>query len=267
MCGVTGRGPDEAHAAAAPPDGAWSAPMAAPDLASLPPAQLGAMRAAAREILECRRVLSKGGLDIVAEVLRGQGTFYENNHYPANDVYDPETHAQYYYHAHRAGEHGHFHTFMRRAGMPPAITRLDWPHAEPWPEGDAALAHLIGISMDAYGEAIGLFAPNRWVAGDTWYAARDTIAMLDGFRVDHAYPSWPVNRWLSAMFVLYRPHIEALLVERDRAIAAWRARLPHEDVLERRDIETLSYMPISVDETIAVLDPTLFPECRLRSEL
>jgi hypothetical protein len=89
--------------------------------------------------------------------------------------------------------------------------------------------------------------------------------MLDAFRVDHAYPSWPVNRWLSAMFVLYRPHIEALLVERDRAIAAWRARLPHEDVLERRDIENLSYLPISVDETIAELDPTLVPPCRVRS--
>ena len=267
MYAATGRGPGEAQAAAAPPDGAWSEPIPAPDLAALPRAQLEAMRAAAREILECRRVLSKGGLNIVGEVLRGQGTFYENNHYPANDVFDAQTHAQYYYHAHRAGEHGHFHTFMRRAGMPPGIAPLDWPHAEPWPEGGEALAHLIGISMDAYGEPIGLFAPNRWVAGDTWYAARDTIAMLDAFRVDHAYPSWPVNRWLSAMFVLYRPHIEALLVERDREIAAWRARLPHEDVLERRDIETLSYLPISVDDTIAVLDPALIPQCRLRSEL
>jgi len=38
-------------------------------------------------------------------------------------------------------------------------------------------------------------------------------------------------------------------------------------VLERRDIETLSYLPISVDDTIAVLDPTLTPQCRLRSAL
>jgi hypothetical protein len=76
-----------------------------------------------------------------------------------------------------------------------------------------------------------------------------------------------VNRWLSALFVLYRPHIEALLVERDRAIAAWRARLPLEDVLERRDIENLSYLPISVDDTIAVLDPAFTPQCRLRSTL
>lgn len=248
MCGAAARSALEA------PAGAWFAPTPAPRLASLPRARLEAMRAAAAEILECRRVLAKARLNVVGEVLRGQGTFYEDHHYPANDVYDAQTHAQYYYHAHRAGEHGHFHTFMRRAGMPAGAAPLDWPHAEPWPEGDDALAHLIAISMDAYGEAIGLFAPNRWVAGDTWYAARDVTAMLEAFRIDHAYPSWPVNRWLSALFVLYRPHIESLLLERDRALEFWRARLPREDVLERREIELLSYMPISVDETIAELD-------------
>lgn len=259
MCAIAERGPHEAHTAAvaALPESAWSPALAPPRIASLPRSRLEAMRAAGREILECRRVLSKGGLNVVGELLRGQGTFCENNHYPANDVYDAETHAQYYYHAHRTGEHGHFHTFMRRAGMPPGIAPLDLPHAEPWPSGDEALGHLIAISMDAYGEPIGLCTPNRWVAGDTWYAAPDVIAMLDGFRIDHAYPSWPVNRWLSAMLILYRAHIEALLLERDRAIAVWRGKLPHEDVLERREIEILSHLPISVDDTIAELSVAL----------
>jgi hypothetical protein len=137
--------------------------------------------------------------------------------------------------------------------MPAGLAPLDVPHAEPWPAGDEALAHLIAISMDGYGTPIGLFAPNRWVTGDTWYAARDVIAMLERFRIGHAWPSWPVNRWLGAMFVLYRPHIEALLLERDRAIAGWRAALPGEDVLERRDLEILVHLPISVDETLAEL--------------
>lgn len=234
-------------------------PLDAPRLEALPRPQLEAMRAAGREILEWRRVLAKGGQDFVSEVLRGQGTFYEYNHYPENDVYDAESHAQYYYHAHRGlpGEHGHFHTFMRRAGMPAGVAPLETPHAEPWPSGDEALAHLIAISMDGYGVPIGLFAPNRWVAGDTWYAARDVIAMLDRFRIDHAWPSWPVNRWLGAMFVLYRPHIEQLLLERDRAIALWREALPHEDVLERRDLEILAHLPISVDETLAEVSAAL----------
>lgn len=230
-----------------------------PRLDALPRLQLEAMREAGREIVECRRVLAKGGQDFVSEVLRGQGTFYEYDHYPKDDVYDDESHAQYYYHAHRGlwGEHGHFHTFLRRAGMPAGVAPLEVPHAEPWPSGDEALAHLIAISMDAHGAPIGLFAPNRWVASDTWYPARDVIAMLDCFRIDHAWPSWPLNRCLGAMFVLYRPHIEALLLERDCAIALWRKALPHEDVLERRDLEILAYLPISVDETLAEVSAAL----------
>ena len=239
--------------------GAQAAALAPPRLASLALVQLEAMRAAGLETVECRRVLAKGGLNIVGELLRGRGTFVEYDHYPEDDVFDAESGAQYYYHAHRglAGEHGHFHTFLRRPGMPPGVAPSAVAHAEPWPSGDDALAHLISISMDAYGEPIGLFAPNRWVAGDTWYPAHDVIAMLDQFRIDHANPSWPVNRWLSAMFILFRPQIVDLLLERDRVIEAWRKKLPGEDVLERRELEILAQLPISVESTLAALDAAL----------
>ena len=84
---------------------------------------LEAMLAAGEDILECYRVLKKAGLNIVGECLKDQGTFYEFDHYPKGDVYDNETHSQYYYHSHRteAGEHGHFHTFLRKKGMPANI--------------------------------------------------------------------------------------------------------------------------------------------------
>jgi hypothetical protein len=240
-------------------EGARTAALAPPRVASLPRIQLEAMRAAGLEIGECQRVLAKGGLNIVGELLRGAGTFVEYDHNPQGDIFDDESHAQYYYHAHRglAGEHGHFHTFLRRPGMPPGVAQSEAPHDEPWPSGDEALAHLISISMDAYGAPIGLFAPNRWVAGDTWYPGHDVIAMLDRFRIDHANPSWPVNRWLSAMFVLYRPQIVDLLLERDRVIEAWRRKLPGEDVLENREIEILAQLPISLESTLAGLDAAL----------
>jgi hypothetical protein len=248
------------RAAERPPPAAGTATDASSrGIAALPRAQLETMHAAGVEILECYRVLRKAGLNVVGEMLRGAGTFYEYNHYPENDVYDRETHAQYYYHAHRGleGEHGHFHTFLRKAGMPRGISPLDVPHEEPWPEGDESLAHLIAISMDAYGYPIGLFAPNRWVTADAWYGAADLIAMLERFRIDHAYPSWPVNRWISAMLVLFRPHIETLLAERDRVVARWREALPGEDVLERRELEILSSTPISVDATLAEVSAAL----------
>ena len=110
-------------------------------------------------------------------------------------------------HAHRgAAEHGHFHTFLRAGGMPDGVVPAQAEAAsESWPAGDEAISHLIAVSMDAWGEPIGLFACNRWVTGESWYAAEDVIRMLDRFEIDHAWPSWPANRWLGAMLRLYRP--------------------------------------------------------------
>ena len=222
------------------------ATLSALELTGSAPARLELMLAAGEEALECERVLKKAGLNIVGEILRGQGEFYEYNHYPDDDVYDRESHAQYYYHAHRGipGEHGHFHTFLRYAGMPEGVTPVSHPEA---PAGEAAIAHVIAISMDAHGWPIGLFATNRWVTGDTWYPAGDVIRMIDRFTIDHAYPSWPVNRWITAMMRLFRPQIETLLRERDRVIADWVKRHFDVDVLEDRRLEITGYRLISVE--------------------
>ena len=85
-----------------------------PDLADIALEQRRAMLDAACEIETCYRVLRKGGLNVVGEVLRGYD-FIEMKHYPPDDVFDADTHSQYYYHAHREveNEHGHFHTFLR----------------------------------------------------------------------------------------------------------------------------------------------------------
>ena len=210
------------------------------------------MAAAAAEIEECYRVLAKGGLNIVGEVIKGQETFYEWTHYPEGDVYDGETHAQYYYHAHRGteNEHGHFHIFMRQNGMPAGILPVPHTGEEPWPKGKDRLSHLIAISMDDFGFPFALFTTNRWVTGENWYRAEDVIQMLDRFIIDHAHPSWPVNRWLSAMVVLFRPQIEDLLIRRDAAVDAWAADHPEGDVFEDRDLEITSSMRISVEDQI-----------------
>ena len=223
--------------------------------------RLEAMRTAGEEILECRRVLLKGGLNVVGEMLRGQGEFVEYEHYPADDVFDAETHAQYYYHAHRGseGEHGHFHTFLRAPGMPDGVAPVTYGGEEPWPSGDEALAHLIAVSMDAYGEPIGLFTVNRWVTGDAWYAAADVIRMLERFDIDHANPSWPANRWLGAMLRLFRPQIEALVLARDVAVADWARAHPATDVFEDRELEITSQLAISVEAQIAAVAAALGP--------
>ena len=217
-------------------------------LANEPAAALRAMLDAADEVAECRRVLHKGGLNLVGEVLRGQGDFVELEHYPRDDVFDRETHSQYYYHAHRGSEveHGHFHTFLRAAGMPPGAAPVADRASEPWPSGADALSHLVAISMDAWGDPIGLFTTNRWVTDETWYPAREAVRMLGRFRIDHAAPSWPVNRWIGAMLVLFRPQIVTLLRHRDEVVARWQAAHPGQDVYEDRRLDVTSQVAIDV---------------------
>lgn len=194
-------------------------------------------------MLECERALERGSLNLVGEMLREGGQFVEYEHHPPDDVYDAETGAQYYYHSHRggSGEHGHFHTFMRQP-LFAATGAVE--------KGKSATTHLIAISMDAYGRPIGLFATNRWVTDEVVHPADTVLDMMTRFRVDHAHPSWPANRWISAMLVLFRPHIEALLVHRDYVLAEWEHAHPGSDVFEDRELEITGYLPISVEDLV-----------------
>ncbi len=219
--------------------------------------RLRSMLAAGQDILECYRVLERGGLNIVGEVLKGGGTFYEWNHYPDGDVFDPDSHSQHYYHAHRAEEHGHFHTFLCQLGMPKGTRPIKNKGKEKWPRGKDILSHLIGISMDAYGFPIRLFTTNRWVTGEAWYQADDVIAMLDLFVIDHANPSWPVNRWISGMIRLFQPQIADLIIERDATIERWREQHPGGDVFEDRELDATSLLDISVQDQVAAVEQAL----------
>ena len=228
-----------------------------PHAERLSAAERSAQLAAAEEIQRCQRALSKAGLNVVGELLKGHDGFYEKNHYPDGDVFDRDSHAQYYYHAHREGglEHGHFHTFIRGQGIPGSLQPLSAPAgSEAWPSGDEAIAHLIAVSMDAWGQPIGLFACNRWVTGETWYPAAAMKQLLPRFCIDHAHPSWPANLWLTALLQLFRPHIQALIEHRDQVVAAWQATHPGEDVFEDRALEITGYLPISVDSWVQALN-------------
>jgi hypothetical protein len=232
------------------------------DFGLLSRGELQVMAEAAREVLNCQRVLTKTGDNIVAEVLRGAGTFYEWRHYPPGDIYDAEYHAQYYYHAHPeeervSGEHGHFHTFLRPLGMPPGVAPAPLPDLkEPASENDA-LSHLVGISMDRAGLPIRLFTTNRWVTGETWYAAGDVVRMLDCFVIDHARPSWVANRWITALMRMFRPQIVELLHARDAEIQRRRSSAPQVNVFEDHGLEVASEMRVSIEDQIARIELAL----------
>lgn len=221
--------------------------------------QLAAMAAAGAQVRECYRLLEKTGANAVGQILAATDSFYEWNHYPEGDVFDRDSASQYYYHAHRGAEleHGHFHTFLRAAGMKKGVRPAPYDGAAERPLGSDAIAHLISISMNDEGYPIGLFAVNRWVTGETFYAAEDVIAMLPDFRIEHTFPCLATNMWITAMIRLFAPQIAALLRERDRAIVTWRKQYPDRDVFEDRELEMTSYLPISVSQQIAAIERLL----------
>jgi hypothetical protein len=249
--------------------------------ARLSHAELQRMAEAGREVAEIEAVLAKTGDTVLSEALRGAGVFYEWHHYPPGDVYDAETHAQFFYHAHppgeRGAEHGHFHCFLRPRGMPAGIVPLMLPElaiadapaapadpllapvAQPNQGGNNdKLSHLVAIGMDAGGNPVRLFTTNRWVTGETWYAAEDVVQMLDRFAIGHARPSWPLNRWLSAMFRLFRPQMAELLRARDVAIMNWRRRRRGKvHVFEDRRLEVASAVDIRVPDQLRHIDAAL----------
>lgn len=161
---------------------------------------------ALREIAFCEAILAKGGLTVLSEVFEGVSEVSAWEHFPPNDVYDPQSGAQWYYHCHPAVEgsveHGHFHCFIRPQGP------------------DGPIHHLAAIGVDRDGRPLRLFTVNQWVVDDDWADASATIALLPRFDLQMPRPSYLVNRWLTAMFVAWEPQIAELIRQRDRVLAA-----------------------------------------------
>ena len=186
---------------------------------------------AGEEVLKWEALLAKTGSHIVKEVLKGQGFFTTYDHFPIDDTFDEETYAQYYYHAHRPEEHGHFHLFLRGGGMDTdqEIDPID------------TYAHLIAISMTPEGKAQALFTTNPWVTGEEEFSASELKKMLPAFQVRHAHPSYVVNQWMQSMVQLFRPQIELLIDQKERAL------------LESPLLEITSESPISIETQLSLL--------------
>jgi hypothetical protein len=190
-----------------------------------------ARQQAAREALYCERVLAKSGSSVVAAVLGGASPLTAMTHYPPGDIFDPDSGAQAYYHAHGDGtvgdgageEHGHFHCFLRPDGL------------------QGPIHHLVALGINRSGQLVRLFTVNRWVTGDDWRSAEELIALLPRFDLQMAKPDYLANRWLTAAVALYRGEIAALLTERDRAIDTTR--------LEDRVLEVLSSRVVDLTAT------------------
>lgn len=249
----------------------------------------GEEREAAAIVRECRRELAENAGTSVREAMRDApdiaGEPVPWYRYPEGEVYDPASHAQYFYHCHpaaaapregsfggdRAGlvEHGHFHLFLRAEGMPRGVSPLVFPEqavvradaptppqAAPVKRGASdRVAHLVAVAVDAHGEPVRLFTTNRWVTGETWYRGADVVRMLDRFTLSGAGPAPLLDCWLTALVRLYRPEIEWLIQRRDEAVAKWRWLWPRRgNVLEDSRLEITSHLDIDLDARLAEID-------------
>ena len=81
--------------------------------------------------------------------------------------------------------------------------------------------------------------------------------MLDCFIIDHARPSWPANRWITALMRMFRPQIVELLHARDAEIHRRLDASPGVNVFEDRDLEVASEMRVSIEDQIARIELAL----------
>ena len=240
--------------------------------------------AAAATLRECREALATRGSTVICEatgIREATADIAADDwrHYPEGEVYDPSSHAQYFYHRHpgpakkrpaQPVEHGHFHLFLRGEGMPAGITPVLAPdlavanapglrQSAPLKLGQSdEVCHLVALSVDPTGEPLRLFTTNRWVTGETWYRADDVIRMLERFRVQSDRPSALLNRWIGALVSLFQPEISALLRDRDQAILEqrWRWR---GNVLEDPRLEITSSIEIDLDARLAGVEESANP--------
>jgi len=225
---------------------------------------------------ECRAALLARGTTVVGEATGGSapGDIAAWAHYPPNEVYDPLTHLQYFFHRHAAAlpaatarECGHFHLFLRGEGMPPGAVPLllaetavanvrSVPQSAPLKRGSSdKVCHLVAIAVDEHGEPIRLFTTNRWVTGETWYRADDVVAMLGKVRFDGVSRGPTLlDRWIGGVVRLFWSEIEDLLRRRDAAIVEWRWRWPRGNAFEDPRLEVTSSQDIDLAARLAAIE-------------
>lgn len=222
-------------------------------LASCTSLQLQEMAKAGERMEYWERVLSKTKSSILTEVFKGVKVIYEGNHYPLKKVFDQKSHGQYYYHTHRKGEHGHFHLFLWKGGIP--LKAL--PLIRGKKNREESYAHLIAISMASSGEPLCFFTTNQWVTGEDWYKGEDILEMLPLFQIEHAHPSWIVNQWLQDLLILFRPQLIDCIKERDKLLSGEQGKKELKKLLKDQNIEVLSQVEISTKEQIQLIREVL----------
>lgn len=204
---------------------------------------------AARELLDVYSRLAQKGAHALGELLAG-GPPRAWDRLPADDAVDRSGLYQWFYHSHGpedgrgAAEHGHFHLFARRALWERIAAEAGENEfaSVAGSSPDAETRHLLAISMDAKGVPTALFTVASPVTGDAMMNARASFEALRRFALDTGFPA--IDRLLASLIALCLPEVRSLLIRRDKALRAARAR-------GSEPPEVLSETALDVDSKIA----------------
>ena len=144
--------------------------------------------------------LQKQKKNVISLVLQGR-KFKRNvdHHYPhPKGVHDESSGYRVFFHGHRNGEYGHFHTFIYH------------------PKG---YTHLLMISLDKSGMPIMISTLNQWVTDDVHMDEQEMIEAYSNFSMDPGlFPDKRSYYFLSYLLKGYKTEIITLMKERTLAL-------------------------------------------------
>ncbi|GAB4298481.1 MAG: hypothetical protein Kow0098_23760 [Ignavibacteriaceae bacterium] len=180
------------------------------------------------KILEIIKQLKNEGSSIVKKVMNGKTYVFDPSvHYPYDGgISDHNSGYRIFFHAHRPGEYGHFHTFAT--------------------DENGDLIHLVLISMNKQGEPVALATVNRWVTDDKYVKSEILRKLLDKFEMNpDLFVDKRVVEFVYNTINAYKETIYELFDERDKWIRNYVNR-NYNEPFEDREYEILSYREINI---------------------
>jgi hypothetical protein len=172
--------------------------------------------------------LKNKGTSIVRAVMNGETYKFDSyTHYPYDGgIKDKNTGNLMFFHIHRTGEYGHFHTF--------AIDET------------GNLVHLVLISMDKDGNPISLATVNRWVTGDKYVKSGELKILSEKFYIEPTlFNNSAVIEFVNGVFKAFKTEIDELFDDRDKWIKTYVSNNFNEP-FEDRNFEILSFKQIDL---------------------
>lgn len=188
------------------------------------------------KLVESMNQMARRNTNAVLLTLNGVQSIKPYQRYPQEPFYFADNCWRAFYHCHASPvayehEHGHYHFFTR-----------DNPGAE-W-------SHVVALSINEYGQPLGLFTTNLWVTDGAWFESRQLSQQLQ-YLEQGDDEILPLN-WFRYVLLLYQGIIVQLLNERDQKLQELYPH-NHEQAFIDRSIYALSTQGIDLLTDLSML--------------